>query len=913
MFPPRCRAFEVLLLRRNPLRTVIAAALLLVPVLAARPAMAGTPSTVTVGVGGAGPASATYAGPALTGTDTGAGLAGQSAATCTPGMCDRETVVLTAPAGYTATHLLGLSATATASAKDAPDTYDIGIFDSSGTLIASNTAGTSPTSVAVSDIQPGTYIIQVDGDIAAGGTFDGVVKATSAPRSILANLPDGGLSAGRETVADPFRLGTEPNLAVSPDGTVYESPIFGFSTTQSFLERSDDNGQTFHTLGAPGSGKLVGGPTGPACTGGGDSDLAVSPVNDIYFIDLGGEPSVPAYVSNDHGLSFSSRCEANDQAGANLFTDRQWLSTDSVHGVEWYIYRDGLVTATAPAPLDSFSGNVYGEYIKSAPLATTAGTAGAAQLTFTSLCKDPAGADSACVLDVSTAGNAVTDNFGPKKGNTYLAEKTPTGVGVVVINPSSTPTVKEYLAAPGANNVLFPTVAVDRAGTVYEAWSDAATYQIMFSRSMDQGKTWSKPVAINGAPAKVNVMPWIVAGDAGRVDVAFYGSEKPAAPTTNYGPWNLYLAQALNATDAIPQWKQAVMTDRPNHVDPICLSGLGCTTSRGPAGDRELGDFFKVQLDRTGRAVFSFADGNNLLGAEVANGPLASPSFAHYVRQATGPSLYAAQGDVPPIPLPAKSVTVAPHDVHVPYDLPAVVGAVQGPNNDALNLVGSRVNYDQGNLYVHMDVKNLDPVGAVTPPALPTATYLTHWWYKGQVYFAAAELNAGQWRYFSGQVAPVSDVLAIKYAYYPATNSDAGVVKTGPNGTIDITVPTSEVGNPPKDANLFSITGNTWSHVSPTLPVPPTLANFSDIPLIIDVLPAYNYLRAGASSGPGPGSPGPAAPQTAPGPVGAGGDLPLPNTAAGAPPVGLVIAGLGLAGLGGVAVARRRRRRPASP
>jgi hypothetical protein len=642
-------------------------------------------------------------------------------------------------------------------------------------------------------------------------------------------------------------LGTEPNIAVGPDGKIYESPIFGFSTTQSFLQRSDDGGQTFHIMGAPGTGKLVASPT-PVCTGGGDSDIATSPNNDLYFIDLGGEPSVPAYVSNDQGLTFTSDCHANDQQGANVFTDRQWLATDTVHNYEWYIYRDGLVSATAPAPLDTFNGNAYGEFIKYAPLSSSPGSAGAAQLNFTSLCHDVAMADSACVLDVQTAGNAITDNFGPKKGNTYVAEKVGAGVGVMVINPTAATPVTEHLAAPGASNILFPTVAVDKAGNVYLAWADSATFQIKFARSSDQGKTWSKPVAINGYPAAVNVMPWIVAGDEGRVDVVFYGSPATSAPTTNYGPWNIYMAQTLNATDALPHWSQALMTDRPNHVDPVCLSGLGCTLAMGPAGDRELGDFFKVALDSTGRAVVSFADGNNLLGAEVANGPLASPSFAHFVRQATGPSLYASQVDVPAIPVPSNSVTVAAHHNPVPFDLPPA--GVQGPDNDALNLTGSSIAYGDNDLTIRMHVKNLDAVAAITPPALTTATYLTQWWYKGQVYYGAAEDTAGQWTFFSGQVAPITDGLAIKYAYYPATNTATGDIQAGPDGVVNLHVPRDQVGSPPRDAALFSVTSYTFTQASPTLPTPPTASVVTNMPQVADVLPAYNYevLGAGAST-----------------------------------------------------------------
>ena len=863
------------------------------PVVWAHPAAAGTPPSLQVGVGGAGPTTASYDGPALVGTDD---PAGPSATTCVSGACDREALTVAIPAGYTSTHIVGLKVTVTSSDGGG---LDVTVIDSGNNIIASSGAGTSPDSVAIGDVKAGSYTIQVDGDVATGGTFKGVVAMTEAPRSVLAALPGGGITASRETVADPFRLGTEPNLAIAPNGKIYESPIFGFSTTQSFLQRSDDGGQTFHILGAPGTGKLVATPT-PVCTGGGDSDIATSPNNDLYFIDLGGEPSVPAYVSNDQGMTFTSDCHANDQNGANVFTDRQWLSTDTVHNREWYIYRDGLVSASAPPPLDTFNGNAYGEFIKYAPLSSGPGTAGAAQLQFTSLCQNALMVDAACVLDVQTAGNAITDNFGPKKGNTYVAEKATGGIGVIVINPSASSPVTERLAAPGASNILFPTVAVDKAGNVYLAWSDAATFQIKFVRSSDQGKTWSKPVTVNGAPAAINVMPWIVAGDQGRVDIVFYGSPATAAPTTNAGPWDIYMAQTLNGTDALPQWSQARMTDRPNHVDPICLSGLGCTLAMGPAGDRELGDFFRVALDSSGRALVSFADGNNLLGAEVANGPLASPSFANFVRQATGPSLYAAQVDVPPVSLATNRVTVGAHSNPVPFDLPPL--GAQGPDNAALNLTESSVAYADDNLTVRMFVKNLDATAAVTPPALSTATYLTRWWYKGQVYYGAAEDTGGRWSYFAGQVAPITDGLAIKYAYYPATTAIAGDVVPGPNGSLTLHVPRSVVGSPPPQAPLYSVTSYALTQGAPTLPTPPGASAVTSLPQVADVLPPYNYGVRGAAAA------APATPAANTAPITGATSLPL--TAAGVPwlPLGWPALG-GIIGLAALARRRGRARR----
>lgn len=815
---------------------------------------AGSPAAVSVGVGGAGPASATYTGGPVTGNDD---PLGPPAPQCGSGQCDRETVHLAEPAGFTGANAVSLSATLTFTqgATSSGDTYDIGVLDASGALLASASGVGSPATVTAKDVPAGDYTIEVDGDIATGSdTFSAAVSASSVPRAPLPVLPGGGLSFSRETVADPFRLGTEPNIAIGPDGkTTYESPIFGFSTTQSFLQRSLDGGRTFNTLSlVPGVGKL------DQCTGGGDSDLATDQfTGDIYMIDLGGAPEVPARVSHDKGNTFASSCEANFHDGANYFTDRQWLSTDTVNHLQYFVYRDGLLTPPATGAVGGVdaSRQAYGEYIKTAPLATSAGTAAAPQITFTNLCTNAAGLATPCITDVQIAGNVVSDNATGRSryaGTSYLAlQRAGMGVSVAAIDPT-TKTVTERSVPGNHQQVLFPTVAVDRAGTIYLAWVDASTFQVQLASSKDQGRTWSPVQTIQGAPVATAIMPWVVAGDAGRVDVVFYGSAKTAAPTTNSGPWFAYLAQSLNAdagsTGGTPAFSLAQMTDRPNHIDPICLSGLGCTTNTGPAGDRELGDFFRVALDNDGRAVVSFADGDNQLGQEVAGGPQAAPSFAHLVRQATGPSLLASVGTVPAVDVPTSAVTVGAHDNPVPLVTPGT--GQPGANVDGLNLLGSATRVDpDGTVHVHLQLKKLDLTGAVTPPALPTATYLTRWVYKDQVFFAAAEDTAGQLRYFAGPAAPVTDGAAIKYASYPASAAATGKADPATN-SIDITVPASSVGRPVGSPTLFSVTSYALTQSAPTPPTPPSASNGFDFPQIADVLPAYNTAPADAGASP---------------------------------------------------------------
>ncbi|MHB8509743.1 MAG: hypothetical protein ACYDGR_14030, partial [Candidatus Dormibacteria bacterium] len=328
---------------------------------------------------------------------------------------------------------------------------------------------------------------------------------------------------------------------------------------------------------------------------------------------------------------------------------------------------------------------------------------------------------------------------------------------------------------------------------------------------------------------------------------------------------------------------------------PVCLSGLGCTTSTGPDGDRQLGDFFRIQLDRDGRALIAFDDGNNQLGQEVPNGPVPAPSIPSFVRQATGPSLFASVGEVPAIPRPLNFVTGPSHHNPVPFAAPTG----PGPDVPGLNLMGSTTAYEGNDLRIDLTLKTLDLTGAITAPALPNATYLTRWWYNGKLYFAAAEDNGGQLRYFAGEEAPVTDVQQIKYQYYPAATAITGST-TG--NVIQLKVPGSVVGNPKRNDTLYTVTSYALTHAAPTAPTPPTASNLVDFPQIADVLPSYNVgteAQGVTAASPAAPSASPTAPQQHPA---------LPNTGPGSTPVAIPLALLAALGLGLL-----RRSGPARP
>jgi len=183
---------------------------------------------------------------------------------------------------------------------------------------------------------------------------------------------------------------------------------------------------------------------------------------------------------------------------------------------------------------------------------------------------------------------------------------------------------------PGAttygNNTAndFPAAAIDKAGNIYVAWAmnDARInhFNVWYAVSRDQGKTFYGPFQVSSGPGHA-VMPWLAAGDAGRLDVVFYqtnGTQDPNTSTTDQ--WNVMFAQSLNAAAREPVFTISQASDHVNHVGPICNLGLLCAS-----GTRNVLDFFQVAIGPDGLA--------NVVYAEDTTGPR-HPEFA---RQASGP------------------------------------------------------------------------------------------------------------------------------------------------------------------------------------------------------------------------------------------------------------------------------------
>ena len=154
----------------------------------------------------------------------------------------------------------------------------------------------------------------------------------------------------------------------------------------------------------------------------------------------------------------------------------------------------------------------------------------------------------------------------------------------------------------------------------------------MFATSRNRGVTWTAPVTVNSSP-QTTTFPWIVAGDAGKIDIVYYGtSEKGASPETvkSTAKWKVWMAQSLNALDKKPTFKESAATGY-MHQGSICTSGTGCAS-----GTRDLLDFFQVDVDARGFANIAYTD--NLNGPPDGSDP--HQELVSFVRQNSGKTLF---------------------------------------------------------------------------------------------------------------------------------------------------------------------------------------------------------------------------------------------------------------------------------
>jgi hypothetical protein len=673
----------------------------------------------------------------------------------------------------------------------------------------------------------------------------------------------GGITFGHAVSVEHQRVSGEPSLSVSPtqntsgNHDIYVSAPYGFSDTTSFIWKSEDGGQTFHLAGdaVPPEGKPA-----MTCAGGGDSSIVNDNSGNLYFSDLQGLTDVSDSVSVDGGNTFVTTCNA----ASDTAVDRPWLATYGNPLNDGRVYM--TVDDTEQCDPDHCGlGQVGANLLE----LTQASGADALTQHFSPTPGqqiEPDGIVGGAVVDQRNGDlylvhTAYTDSSGNLQGggdangndNAIVVDRFPGGYSQSVatpIPPGDISLCKPYNAAgpcmsetvmhapldASGNSTInagqdFAPIAIDRSGNLYVTWAQSpidssgnvdGPTTIYMATSTNGGATWTKPINVSShvSGLKTNVFPWLAAGNAGRVDLVWYGTptlgscpNEPCGAGFITGTWNVYMAQTLNAVksdgtaNASPSFTTATVSEYPIHTGEICEFGIACTTG----GDRGLVDFLQVQADPSGAADIVYTDGAN----DDFNGGETS-GIVDYVQQIGGPGLYgttitgtARSGSAPG----SAAAYFAGNGSETP--------AAPGSN---MRIVNSSVTRSGKNLIVTMKVGSL--ASLLPDPSLggTDAIWLTRWELpnphpttasQGHIFYAAMESDAGGApTFYDGDsvcgIPPNNPAEHCKGITYPPGHAIKGSYT--PAGTITLTVPMADVGG---SGSLYSVTGLTATQNEP--------------------------------------------------------------------------------------------------
>jgi hypothetical protein len=405
-------------------------------------------------------------------------------------------------------------------------------------------------------------------------------------------------------------------------------------------------------------------------------------------------------------------------------------------------------------------------------------------------------------------------------------------------------------------------MAIDTAGNLYAVWSEYPTDadgnengpgKIELSVSTNGAKTWSAPAVVSPGTLGNNVMPWIAAGDPGRVDIAWYGAPQVSyqgsygPDTLENGTWNVYMAQSLKALGTTPAFTVTKVSDHQAKFGNISTQGLGGSP------DRSLGDFMQIQIGAKGQAVISYVDDTSAdrnpdfcMGCGQTPAEAAGPVMI--ATQNGGPSLFTS-ATLTATKNPVGSVSDAQGDAF----LPAAGMDTAGP--PALDVTGASVAKPDGK-HLRVTLSTDDPnlaADLAVPQTLggPVGEWIVRWAAPtyhdgpgdGNIFYVGMESSGGGAPEFYTGTTGAIDTTHVKYFTYPKATAIPGTIK---GGTITWTVPLAAVGNPASGQGLFSVTGFTATQLTPstsdytTLPNGGTLGD-ENIPNTIDLSPPFTY------------------------------------------------------------------------
>lgn len=262
-------------------------------------------------------------------------------------------------------------------------------------------------------------------------------------------------------------------------------------------------------------------------------------------------------------------------------------------------------------------------------------------------------------------GNFVADS----EGNVYLPKRDCEGFVFSKSSDSGLTWASKSVGvdAGGSACLKNPDLAVDSANNLYGVWPGKDNH-LYLTTSLDQGETWREESVDLSGPITMTTMPAIVAGDPGRIAVAYYGTVDDAKGPDEVNEsalWHLYVTYSLNALDEVPEFVTVQVS-----ADPIQVGGISTNSGcDAPPGSRNLLDFIDAQMDAQGRLFVAYADGcvdkcvNSL---DMKDSRSALGTFAVLE---TGPSLLDAVGT---LTVPFAGLAEAAPAQRAPVDAPSM-------------------------------------------------------------------------------------------------------------------------------------------------------------------------------------------------------------------------------------------------
>ncbi len=395
----------------------------------------------------------------------------------------------------------------------------------------------------------------------------------------------------------------EPAIRADPSGNFVGSSenvfcVIGGLCGGTFAYRSTDGGSHFKTLPLPNSVSAGRPGISPA---GGDTDIAVAPRKNtsgqynIYVSSLQSHPpliNVFVSTSSDGGNSWS----INPTSASIPVDDREWIAADGASKV-CISYHASATTNDIILDCSYNAGLVFTQHASTIE-PTKAGFLAAFNNVIGNLAID---SNNHVIYQSFAATKDLPDAIAC--GASCHTHTVWLGVSIDGGN-----TFTDYMVYNNPNvNVdyghQFINVSVDRAGNVYVLYNDDHNLFYSFSRTF--GQTWFGPFQVNNTPSNTAIFPWSSAGNAGQLDVVWYGTSyydgvrHPDTYPTG-ASWYVYFAQNLNALTPNSPFTQVAATAVIHHGG-VCEAGVTCT------GNRDLLDDLGVAASpTTGKAVIIY-------------------------------------------------------------------------------------------------------------------------------------------------------------------------------------------------------------------------------------------------------------------------------------------------------------------